>query len=292
MRRSSLLAVFLCVAAPLSSARADDPQSLEDQVEKKSPAIVSLRYVMKSEFMGEGSESNEEAVGAVADPSGLVLLSSDHFSGSPRQLKVLFGTDPTEHEAVLVAKDVPLGLAWVQVLDLGDKAIPAVDLTKPAEIKVGLALFGVSRSSRGFDYAPSVERLYVSAKIEKPRSMWGIAGEFSEAGLPVYDLAGAAVGVLSEQGGSDAVAEDGGGSSSRTCLLPLDAVARSLALAKKRVPEAIAKAKEAKESKESKESKDPAAAMDGAGGEVPAKPADPEKEPAKPEAPKPPEQPK
>ena len=289
MRRSSLFAAsLLLAAAPLRSARADEPQSLEAQVEKKAPAIVSLRYVLKSEYGGEGSESNEEAVGAVADPSGLVLLSSDHFTGSPRQMKVLFGTDPTEHEAVLVAKDVPLGLAWVQVLDLGEKTIPAFDLTKVAEIKVGLSLFGVSRSGRGFDYAPSVERLYVSAKIEKPRAMWGIAGEFGEAGLPVFDLAGTPVGVLSDQGGSDAVAEDGGMSTSRTCLLPLDAVARSMALAKKRVPDAVAKAKETKETKE------PAPAMDepSMDGAKPDKPVEPVKPPAPPDAPKPPEGPK
>ena len=278
MRRFPLLAAAALAALSPRAAFADDPGSLEAQVEKKAPAIVSLKFVLKAE--GGGGESNGEAVGAMADPSGLVVLSNDHFTGSPRQLKVLFGNDPTEHEAVLVAKDTKLGLAWVQVLDLGDKPAAAVDLLKPADIKVGLALFGVSRSGRGFDYAPSVERLYVSAKIEKPRAMWGVAGEFGEAGLPVFDLAGNAVGVLSDQGGSDAVSEEEP-SASKTCLLPLDVVAKSLALAKKRVPEAVAKAKEAKEAKE------PAGmdegAMDGA------KP--PEKPPPSPDAPKPPQPP-
>src|SRR5204862_489243 len=83
-----------------------------------------------------------------------------------------------------------------------------------------------------------------------------IGGDFVEAGLPAYDLLGSPVGVLSNQTSAEGAEE---GESTVVVLLPLDAVAKSLAQAKKRVPDAVAKAKEAKETKEPKEP-----AMDGA----------------------------
>src|SRR5205085_9729613 len=84
MRRSPMIAAAALLALSPRASRADEPGSLEAQVEKKAPAIVSLKYVLKAEG-GGGGESNGEAVGAMADPSGLVVLSNDHFSGSPQQ---------------------------------------------------------------------------------------------------------------------------------------------------------------------------------------------------------------
>src|SRR4029453_16552388 len=93
-------------------------------------------------------------------------------------------------------------------------------------------------------FAPMIGRAYVAAKVEKPRSMWAIAGDFSSVGLPVFDHTGAVAGVLSSQGAED---DEEMGSGERTCILPVDLVAKSLAQAKKRVPDAVAKAKTAKE---------------------------------------------
>jgi hypothetical protein len=273
MRTRSLVllgAVLALAPAPAASA-ADDSAALGALVERQAPAVVSVKFVLKTE---DGSELPGTATGAMVDPSGLLLLAEAHFAdGAPRGLKLLYGSDPTEHDAVLVAKDTTLGLAFLQALDAGEKPLPAIDLAKAATVKVGSVLWGITRSERGFDYAPQVQRCYASAKVEKPRPMWALGGDFTTDGLPAFDLQGNVAGVVSTQG----VADEDDASSHMTCLLPMDTVAKSVAAAKKRVPDALAKAKEAASKEE------PAAGM---AGEPPAMGETP------PEPPKPPEQPK
>jgi hypothetical protein len=239
--RRPLAAAFVLLAAlavPRGGASGDEP-TLDAHLQSKSPAIVTVKYVWK----GDNWEANQEVRGVMVEGTGLVMLSGLAMAGdgAPTDLKILFGSDAKEWSAVLVAKDTLLNLAYVQILDPEGKTFDAVDLAQGVEPKVGQSLFGVSRGGRGFDFAPAVRRLYVAGKIEKPRSMWDIGGDFTENGLPVFDLSGKPVGVLVTQEGSEGADE---GRTSETFLLGLDAVRKSLAQAKKRVPDAVAKAKE------------------------------------------------
>jgi hypothetical protein len=294
MRATSPLLVALALALPLSAARADDPPALDALVERIAPSIVTVKYVTK---VGE-SESEGEFSAATLDATGLVVLGNGRLPGTPRSVKVLYGTDPTEHDAVLVARDTALGLAWVQPLDepkAADKKPATLDLGKSSALRVGTPLFGIARSGRAFDFAPTLERAYVAAKIEKPRSMWALAGSFTSVGLPVFDLSGAVAGVLARQGVEDDEEMGSGecscdGSADRaactddhgTFILTLEDVRRSLEQAKKRVPEAIAKAKQAKDA-EKPEGATPAAT--GKEGGTPA--TEPAPAPAPAPAPKP-----
>jgi len=292
-----VLCATILLGAFLAPAFADDlaPEAL---LEQRAPTVVSLRFVLKS----GGTESPTEAHGTVVDPTGLVVLPNDELGGEGvkvSDLKVIFGSDPKEWEAVVVARDKNLSLAYLQVLGLGDKAVPAVDFSAGVEPKIGLTLFGITRDGRGFDYAPSIQRCYVSSRVEKPRVMWGLSGDFGSAGLPVYDAAGRPAGLLADQESSEGAAEEGQGTMSATFLLTLADVNKSLAAAKKRVPEAVAKAEAAK-----KEAPEPAVTptpgTGGAGmGEAPpspSNPAPPAPETPAPKAPtptpKPPEAPK
>ena len=248
-----------------------DEISLEGQLEAKAPAIVTVKYVWKA----GNYEAHQEVRGVMVDGTGLVMLSGATMGGdgAPIDLKILFGNDAKEWTSVLVARDSLLDLAYVQILDTEGKTFDAVDLSKGGEMKVGQSLFGVTRGSRGFDFAPAIRRLYVSGKVEKPRPMWDFGGDFKEVGLPAFDAAGRPVAVLVSQQASEG-AEDGG---SEVFLLPLDAVGKSLAQAKKRIPDAIAKGKAAKPDKTEKpETSDEPPAM----GDEPKPP-----EPATPEQP-------
>jgi hypothetical protein len=169
----------------------------------------------------------------------------------------------------------------VQIADA--KGLASVDLSKGGKVSLGQEMFGVSRLNRSFDYAPEILRLYASRRVENPRLLWGISGEFAGVGLPVYDLDGVPVGVLSIQGGSDDTLELG------AFALTLEDVAKSINDAKKQIPAALESARKAKEAAKPVEG----AAMEGtpamedapAMGDAP-KPHEVPPAPANPDAPK------
>jgi len=273
----SLAPVLLALLAPLAFVR---PALAEESpadalMTGKGPAIVSLKFVQKS----ADAESSATALGVVIDPSGFVMLADADLGGAEEKvvdLKALFGNDPQEWEAVVVARDKSLSLAYVQILGLAGKTLASVDLAAAAEPRVGGDYFGVWREGRGFDYATAHGRVYVTGKVEKPRAMWGVGGEFAWTGLPVFDAAGKVVGVLASQESSAGASEEDG-TDTKTFLLPLADVRKSAEQAKKRVADVVAKAEAAKQ--------------DAAGEAKPDAPKAPEG-PKAPEAPKAPEQPK
>jgi hypothetical protein len=251
-------------------------------VEKYGPAIVTLKYVLKEgEAAGgdaSGGESPQETTAALVEASGLAVVGGGAMAGGhPINLRLIFENETKEYDAVLVARDKLLNLAYVQVVDLEGRTPTAVDFSADAEVAIGRPLLGMTRSGRGFDYAPEVARLYASGRIEKPRKMWDVAGDFNEAGLPIFDASLRPVGLLSRQEGSEGAAEEDGGSEVAVCLLPLDAVRKSIAAAKKMVPDVVAKA-----TKDKAEAPAPAA-MEG----EPAPMSEPVKPPAPPTPPPP-----
>ena len=285
-RRALLASLVLALGA--RSALAEDPPaaggpagpalSAPDLLAKVAPAVVNLRYVLK---WGDG-EMPYHAVGTVIDPSGLLVLGNDYLGSGDQKavdLKVTFAGDAKERDAVVVARDRVLNLAWLQVLGL-EAPVAAVDLSVGADPALGQDLQSVWRTGRAFDHAAATGRHYVVARVEKPRPMWQLGGETPLVGAPVLDAAGRPVGVSATQSGSLADDDEEGGGEG-TFLLPLDVVRKSLAEARKRVPEAVEKAKAA-----------PAEAPAEKPAEKPTeKPTEKPAEPAKPAAPAP-EQPK
>jgi hypothetical protein len=264
-------AVALVGSAPRAWAQPEP--DYEALLAERAPAIVTVKYVMKTSDW----ETTRDVLGAMVEPTGLLVTSSASMSwGEARvaSVKVTIGSDPTEHETILVARDTNLGLAYLQLLaPPAGRPLAHVDLSKGVTPKVGQSLFAVSRHGAGFDYAPSLHRLYLTSRIETPRPMWNYAGGFGGEGLPVFDLEGRPVGLVAQQHGSEG-AEDQG---TDTFVLPLADVRRSIDQAKKRVDEAVAKAKEARDS-----------AKDDASREGAAKVPVPPKEPPTPAAPVPP----
>ncbi len=158
-----LLPALLLLAVPVVAA--DDEAAIEALFKDRAPAIVSVKFVLTMTISRGGEsqkqEQNSEVRGVMIDPSGLVMLANDHFAGSihPRMLamlrqqgggfestpsgvKVLFGNEAKEHDAVIVARDSNLNVAFVQILDLEKLEVACVDLSKPAETKIGASLLG------------------------------------------------------------------------------------------------------------------------------------------------------
>lgn len=266
-----LLLPALILITPLHGA--DEQAAIDGLFRDRAPAIVSVRFVLTTSISMGGEnqkqENNAEVRGVLIDPSGLVMLANDHFHGSlpprllamirrggggfestPSSVKVLFANEAKEFDSVIVARDSTLNLAFVQILDLEKREVAAVDLAKAADTKIGASLLGITRMSRGFDCAPRFGRVLVTGRVEKPRAMWAVASNFDGLGLPVFDAAGAPVGVLASQEASEGVEEEGfagGGAGEGVFLLPLSAIQGSIDQAKKLAPEKAKKALSEKE---------------------------------------------
>ncbi|MHC4469550.1 MAG: S1 family peptidase [Planctomycetota bacterium] len=280
------LIVALLAGAPLAAE--DKPAEVDwaKLMASKAPSIVSVKFVLKIQmsFMGQSrdQERNSEVRGVLVNDTGLVLTSNSHFDpgsaiprqmrsqveikGTPTELKVLFGNEEEEYEGQIVARDSNLSLAFVQVLDLKDRKVTSVDLAAGGEIALGQELFGVGRLPRGFDCAPTIGRAFVSAKVEKPRTMWAISGSFSAVGLPVFDKSARPVGIVSMQHGSEGVDE---GAAVRPFLLPLATVLRTMKAAETRAAEALEEAKKrAEEEAEAEEERAEAGGAEAGGAEA------------------------
>jgi S1-C subfamily serine protease len=265
MKSRTLLVTGLVVLVLSVSALRADAGEWGEKLEEKAKSVVFLKFVLQERInMGGQSrdrESRREALGVLIGADGLVLTANDHFdpearfprrmreqvevSAVPTDLKVSFGSEELEYEARLVARDSSLGVAFVQILDLKGREVTPVDLSTGAAVETGQLLFSATRLPREFDCAPILCRLIVTGKVEKPRSMWAISGQLPAPALPLFNLDGVAVGIISLQEGSSERR-----SSRHPFLLPVKALAQSIEQAKKRIEEALGSEGEADEEEE------------------------------------------
>lgn len=252
------------VADAVPAAAPADANVYQKLLEEKADSIVSIKYVLKIQMSFQGQsrdqELNNEVRGVVLNDKGLVMTANSHFSphirnpniqfkATPADLRVLFGAEEKEYEARIVARDSNLDLAFLQILDLEGHAVKPIGLEAEGSIAIGQEVVGVSRLPRSYDNSPMIGRLFVLAKVERPRTMWAIAGEFAAVGLPVFDLQGRVAGFVSNQEGSEGV--EGGmaammGASTRPFVLPVATVSRAVKMAEERATELLANAEDEK----------------------------------------------
>jgi hypothetical protein len=204
--------------APLVPIRADEAATqLQSLLAKRSPAIVTVKLVLKTQFksggQGQDSESRLELQGVAVDPAGLIMVSSSAWSPerwmqmmgrddsssvkvTPTDIKIVFENDEKEYGAFLAATDTKLDLSFIKIEDKLDHPVTAVDFSNAAAPAVGEEVVSVSRLSKGYDYAPFFDSARVSGLITKPRKAWMLDGGLSGFGLPVFTAKDGVVGVL------------------------------------------------------------------------------------------------
>ncbi len=215
----------LCFAALLGSGAlahgADDESAqLQSIVSKISPAVVTVRALLKMQGgaggQGRDMESRIELHGIVVGTDGLVMISNLPFSpasalgmfgggpggegneakATPSDIKVIFEQEDKEYSAFLAATDSKLNLAFIKIEDLSDKKLTIADFSKTNSTTIGQRIISVSRLQKGYDYAPYFETSRINGEIDKPRKAWLIEGKISEFGLPVFDMNGEVIGAL------------------------------------------------------------------------------------------------
>jgi hypothetical protein len=216
------LVAALAVAGPAATCRA--ASEYETVLAKRSPGLVTLKYVLKVDMggmMGGGEqEMDSEATGVMIDPHGLVICSNTQLNGiasfmqrmmrargmqadvsaTPSDIKVLVGDDVEGLDADLVARDTELDLAWIRIADPGSAAFEHVDFKQAADAKVGEPVVGLRRLDRYFGRTAVLTEGRIGGITTKPRRLYVATGDERMAlGGPIFSMGGHAIGLMVSQ---------------------------------------------------------------------------------------------
>lgn len=279
--RAGLAAAVVLAAALAPAPRADEAG--RRLLDRYAPAVVGVDALVRAEMrMGGESEEQEgkiELVGAVVDPSGLVMVWNSSISATrfqemletagpggedfgirmePVSFHVVRPGSDERLSAFLAASDSQLDVAFLQLEPPPAEPLPAISFAEVGEVAVGQRLYAVTRLGATFDRAAHYAPLEVIGTLSKPRRGWILQGDTSALGHPVFDEAGHPVGVLATVISTipqDAGAFPWGGGSfgemgSNTgpigvFLLPGGPVARAIELSKERARELLEERAEA-----------------------------------------------
>jgi hypothetical protein len=274
MHKLALAAVFaaLIVAAP-TPALADGGSPHAALIESKAGAVVSIKFTLNVNINFQGQvmnrEVNQDTVGIIVEPSGLVMVPGQAFdvqlglppgidaTSTPTNIRVTFPGDDKEYPAILGAKDSKLGLAFALIKDLEGKKPSSIDMSNTAEPKIGDTLYGVSRLGQGFDHAPICSEVKVIGQVTKPRTMWALGGDTQFIAEPLYTAGGAITGICITESGV------GGEGPESVFLLPISVAGPTVTRAMREARRALDEVLEAEEEAAAEAAAD---AADAAGG--------------------------
>jgi len=210
--RSGFIGVATCVsllAALPAQASAGDDVDFAELLAEKSPAIVTIKFVLKMKTRSGDSESEREAAGVVIEPDGLILCANSRLgdsrarrSGSaatPTDIKVLIGDDTEGLDAEVIARDSELDLTWLRITEPGDREFSFITLKESAVAEIGQRIYSVARLGKHFDRVAVVRQARIGGITTKPRRLLIPTGGSGSLGLPVYNAKGEVVGVTVTQ---------------------------------------------------------------------------------------------
>lgn len=203
-------------------AAAAAPRALDSEalLAKVGPSIVSIKVVLKTEFnMGDSMQEQEsvlDAVGAVVDPDGLIVVWNSQLSATrlmeavqqmgegedfklkmtPTDFRVTFEGESIERNAFLAASDSELDLAFLQLETKPEHPLASIEFGRSRAPRVGDQVIGVSRLSPAFDRAAFLETGHIAGRISKPAKAFILEASPAILGLPVFDVEGKAVGAV------------------------------------------------------------------------------------------------
>jgi hypothetical protein len=210
---TALLTMLVALTVPIHSAselhaqpRAPQEADFQKLLADKTPAIVTIKFVLRTKSSWGESESESEATGVIVEPDGLILCSKTELGGygayfgrsstsMPTDIKVLIGDDTEGREATLLARDSELDLIWLRIKEPSDRELPFVDLHSYTAAEIGDRIYSVDRMGKYFDRIAVVREGRVGGVTVKPRKLYVPSSGGGGLGLPVYNAHGELLGV-------------------------------------------------------------------------------------------------
>ncbi len=230
-------------AAPDDAAVRSEYEAL---LKSQAPALVRVKYVQQTQGAYGDYEGENEIVGVMIEPTGLVLCSNTRMGGTrgrfrsgrsiPTKIKVLIGDDTEGVEARFVARDTELDLAWLQIKEPGERRFACVDLNAAEEPVLGQRVLTLGIMGKYFGEAVLVSEGRLAGRAHKPRELYIFRGSLdTDAGLPVFMASGRLVGFATlQRPEADEVSGDQSGMTTRGwgLILPAATVAKATVRAK------------------------------------------------------------
>lgn len=222
IRRSRSVSLW-CLSVMIASAslvRAGEGETFTKLLADKSPAVVTVKFVLKVNMGamfggGQEEETETEINGVFIDAKGLVLCSNTQLAGfvgmmkqfmgemgsqisaTPTDIKILAGDDAEGKEAEIIARDTELDLAWVRIKTPGEVPFPFIDFSQSSTAKIGQEVFALRRMGKFFARTTVAADGRIAGATSKPRDLLVPTGAVGMAhGLPVFHPDGKPIGVV------------------------------------------------------------------------------------------------
>lgn len=215
--RGFAAALALVVAVPtLAQAPATPHKALLAQ----APSLLTVRYVLKVQTSGIERELDGETTCLLVSRDGWLLCSNNEMgshvvaltqlmnrgelpglAATPREIKVLLGSDAKGQSAKLVARDSDRDLAWLKLDAIPPGAVlEPLDLEAIASAEVGQPCYRLRRLDRFFGGAPMVESGVIGSVVDHPRHLLVAADLLGgHLGAPIFAADGRLLGVTITQ---------------------------------------------------------------------------------------------
>ncbi|MCH2144083.1 MAG: hypothetical protein MK082_02935 [Phycisphaerales bacterium] len=259
---ATVLTTVLALATTTGAATTNDDNAYKQLIDDHASSIVTVKFVMNVSMGGGGGGMDREIPveidGIVVSDDGLIMIPGApmdmanqmrrqmrgrrggrgggggggmpdmEIEASPTDIRVVMGDDFEEYDAVLAAKDSTLQLAFVMLEDTEDLKLSPLKLDADSEPGIGEELLALARLNEEYDYAPYFATVQITGSVNQPRRMWCISTQLFSPGLPVFNHAGAFIGIMGDgtSGGDDAgMGGMMGGQSGYPFLIPVKQVA-------------------------------------------------------------------
>jgi S1-C subfamily serine protease len=196
----ALFCVLILVSLAPAAAPGDVAAEYEHVLKTHRDALVTIKFVQKTQGQFGDSEGENEINGVMVEPGGLVLCSNALLGGSlgrrsgrsvPTDIKVLIGEDTEGVEARFIARDSELDLAWLQIKEPGDRKFACVDVAAAAKdapkLRLADRLLTLGVMGRYYGQEILVSEGVIAGKARKPRELYVVRGSLdTDPGLPVF----------------------------------------------------------------------------------------------------------